>query len=464
MDAVKSILPTLVLDSVAPMVDQASDLALIIEWYSTEHFKFAAAMAIPFLMNVFSNIYHWWKWDSTNEKKYTWILLLLQLWPIYRAFKLVSNTYKKNPNAKKEKLKFEREIVSLEPFLEAVPSLIVMMFALHTTKSGCKSCEKNEDAVIGDSPTLFWATFIISLLTSTLGVCKYLLNGPCSLIPKYGYLDGMFTCNFLLAYLAVLFTLSAKAIVASLFFDTDNMIYSSVCEQDSWNPLIQYENKTSNETTQLEIIAPRSSFRSLLASFGLVFLPQLILSVSSILYATGCNKTFFKTVAQYPQLVLISIFTHFTVGSRSILSCSSEEKEGKRRQLGVSKPLTMVNGIITLIFYALGTCFSVSNRCGEIGEFNQRIAALVGLITYLGLPGVFFTFLFFSYCSSCFEELDTNYIDFNNKSHSIQINDSFPRNNASKHQEKFQQAILASTLKKVRKNLQYTLCQNQNFT
>ena len=104
MDAVKSILPTLILDSVAPMVDQASDLALIIEWYSTEHFKFAAAMAIPFLMNVFSNIYHWWKWDSTNEKKYTWILLLLQLWPIYRAFKLVSNTYKKNPNAKKEKI------------------------------------------------------------------------------------------------------------------------------------------------------------------------------------------------------------------------------------------------------------------------------------------------------------------------------------------------------------------------
>ena len=35
MDAVKSILPTLILDSVVSMVDQVSDLVLIITWYST---------------------------------------------------------------------------------------------------------------------------------------------------------------------------------------------------------------------------------------------------------------------------------------------------------------------------------------------------------------------------------------------------------------------------------------------
>ena len=75
----KNVLPTLVFDVAVPTADQISDLFLIIRWYVEDHPNYATAMLIPFLMNVCSNYYHWWKWDTSFEKWFTWILVLLQL-------------------------------------------------------------------------------------------------------------------------------------------------------------------------------------------------------------------------------------------------------------------------------------------------------------------------------------------------------------------------------------------------
>ena len=105
MEAVKSIIPTLILDCAVPTIDQISDLMLIIRWYVTGHDKFASAMALPFLMNAISNIYHWMKWDSKEEKKFTWLLVILQLWPVYRALKIIYHIYKKAPNIEQEREK-----------------------------------------------------------------------------------------------------------------------------------------------------------------------------------------------------------------------------------------------------------------------------------------------------------------------------------------------------------------------
>ena len=76
------ILPSMIVDVGVPFMDNVSDIRLILKWYTTGHVKFAIAMLIPFLLNVTANIYHWWKWDSNTEKKYTWLLIILQLWPI----------------------------------------------------------------------------------------------------------------------------------------------------------------------------------------------------------------------------------------------------------------------------------------------------------------------------------------------------------------------------------------------
>ena len=107
---IMSIIPTLLFDVGLPFADNVSDIRLIIEWFSTGNWKFAISMLIPFLLNVCANIYHWWKWDSKREKMFTWILIILQLWPIYRAIKLIIKLLKKSQELKKKKRSLKRTL------------------------------------------------------------------------------------------------------------------------------------------------------------------------------------------------------------------------------------------------------------------------------------------------------------------------------------------------------------------
>ena len=116
LSLILSILPMLVLDVALPLSDNVSDLALILRWYLSGHAKYATGMLIPFLMNVCGNIYNWWKWDSKKEKKFTWMLLILQLWPVYRAIKVIILIFKKDPHAEEAKNKFECQIAGLEAY------------------------------------------------------------------------------------------------------------------------------------------------------------------------------------------------------------------------------------------------------------------------------------------------------------------------------------------------------------
>ena len=130
LNLLMSALPTLIFDVAIPFSDNISDLSLIIQWYIAGHWKYATGMLIPFLMNVLANFYKWWRMDSIKEKKYTWILVILQLWPVYRAIKLIRCIYKKDPQIEEKKRLFTQDIAGLEAFLESVPSLLVMFAVL----------------------------------------------------------------------------------------------------------------------------------------------------------------------------------------------------------------------------------------------------------------------------------------------------------------------------------------------
>ena len=136
--------------------------------------------------------------------------IILQLWPVYRALKIVNAVHKKDPKAGEEKERFNQQIVSLEPFLESIPSLMVMTFAVFSTDFN----DENENAIFGDSRTMFYINFTISSLTASFGMTKYLLTGPCRLIPIHGYLNGVISWRFLLAYITILLSLMAKTFLA----------------------------------------------------------------------------------------------------------------------------------------------------------------------------------------------------------------------------------------------------------
>ena len=64
--------------------------------------------------------------EKPEDKKWSWILLFLQLWPQWRAIRIIRLLYRNDPRAVDKKKTLNSEITSTEPFLEAWPSVMIM--------------------------------------------------------------------------------------------------------------------------------------------------------------------------------------------------------------------------------------------------------------------------------------------------------------------------------------------------
>ena len=104
--------------------------------------------------------------------------------------------------------------------------------------------------VFGEYSWIFWPTFFTSLFSSTLGIMKFLRNGPCQLLPNSGFLDGFFQFGNILAMLSTLFCLLGKGHL---------LIFA---------PLLLWKNYESTET---EIL-----YESWIVWICLSMLPQLM--------------------------------------------------------------------------------------------------------------------------------------------------------------------------------------------
>ena len=61
--------------------------------------------------------------EKGPKKRFTWILVLLQLWPQFRAVMVIIRLGKRKSNAEKEKKAFKRVLTPLEPYLESLPQV-----------------------------------------------------------------------------------------------------------------------------------------------------------------------------------------------------------------------------------------------------------------------------------------------------------------------------------------------------
>ena len=52
-------------------------------------FRWGISLTIPILLTFCFTTIHWWKMESKEGKCWTWVLVLLQLWPQYRAIRLI---------------------------------------------------------------------------------------------------------------------------------------------------------------------------------------------------------------------------------------------------------------------------------------------------------------------------------------------------------------------------------------
>ena len=150
------------------------------------------------------------------------------------------------------------EVSSLEPFLEALPSLGVMLYISIT------------------EPHLFYSSNNKINLTRTYWVTSFsmtlfLKGGPCFFIPRGGCLSGIATWRFAAVFIVNMYGLHSKI---------------------AW---------------------PREGF-NLVANIFCVYLSSAIIALFSLYQGLGGWRNTTRMVVNYPPLIILPIFGHFTFG------------------------------------------------------------------------------------------------------------------------------------------------------
>ena len=78
----------------------------------------------------------------------------------------------------------------------------------------------NEESKDLPKLTLFWFTLSLSIISSSLGIIRFLMHGPCRLLPNYTLFGGYATIGFSILLINVITALIGKFLLAI------GMIYS----------------------------------------------------------------------------------------------------------------------------------------------------------------------------------------------------------------------------------------------
>ena len=122
-----SFIQHIIFDILLPTADTFGDVNFAISAFSTQHYGISCLMITPVFFNVLFNAYMWktTTFDSTNERRFTWILVGLNIWPQYQIAKLLISIIKSKENWKERQTKIKNQISYIEPFIEAIPQYII---------------------------------------------------------------------------------------------------------------------------------------------------------------------------------------------------------------------------------------------------------------------------------------------------------------------------------------------------
>ena len=107
-------------------------------------------------------------------------------------------------------------IFFVEQFTEAIPQTVVLL----TYHSMYVKQLFNEESKDLPKFTLFWFTLSLSIISSSLGIIRFLMHGPCRLLPNYTLFGGYATIGFSILLINVITALIGKFLLAI------GMIYS----------------------------------------------------------------------------------------------------------------------------------------------------------------------------------------------------------------------------------------------
>ena len=354
-------------------------------------------MTVPLLLQFVSTIYKWIKIEKREDKKWSWIFLILQLWPQLRAIRVIRLLYKNDPKANDQKEEFNSEVGCIEPFLEAWPSFIIMTIICFSTLAGPDQ-GVNREAVFGNSLPKFFAPYGISAFSCCFGITKLLQIGPCPVLSEEGILGGVLNCRFIIHFLAVMYSTLTKAVCIAFV-----MVIS---KSDNENGMPIFGNGLPNAVRYSALL--------------LLFLPNLAMSIFSIAKSTGFSKNFFEVLFRYPALWLLPVATYFVIGPQdvTVASCLCNNKSVSYRHLGISGSLTAFNLALTFGIYIptilIGFPMDFLRLDAPLWFFTPFVLVLV-------LGWIFTGLSFQYYCCSDQYKMNNHYINVDRDHNRIQI-------------------------------------------
>ena len=224
--------------------DQYSDIRFALVLFGNGHTYWALAVISPAVLNFAFTLYSWYYLEPRNQKLYSWMFLVLQLWPQLCALRIIIAIVNKRSEWKKDKAMMERSIGLLEPFLESIPQTIILTSLLYLTFCQKPSCKKSTRLIIGNNVLVFSVTYASSIIGAGLGLVTFLKIGPVKTLPSI-----FPNIPYLLTLISVLGTIVAKGLLLVIITLHSATFFSSIIPP---RPLSYIENMKCTKVTVME--------------------------------------------------------------------------------------------------------------------------------------------------------------------------------------------------------------------
>ena len=200
-----TILQHTIFDILLPTSDAFGDIKFAISAFYSQNPGIGCLMILPVVLNTAFTFYKWFSTDhdTQKEKRFTWLLVVLNLWPQYQVLKLILLILREKSKDIWEPVqdKIKREISFIEPFVEAIPQFFVSAAVFNLLIIRSRSIEFDDTAaffglsghiwevneikqVFGattlgiDNKIMFPLSMMISTLSGVKSIVDYLSNGP----------------------------------------------------------------------------------------------------------------------------------------------------------------------------------------------------------------------------------------------------------------------------------------------
>ena len=393
-EAVKTSFPTLLFDVILPSADTVSDILMVFNWYILGSIEYATALLMPILANYIMNWNVWWRIETKEKKKFTWILVMLNIWTQAKGLKVIIRSFQDIKKAKKKKTLLLKEIGNLEPFFESIPSIFILTFcwvlSLRVNVEDCLSCSgdctKSADCathfaeLFGDMNT-FIITYALSIFSGAFGIAAYLKNGPLAVLPQDGFLDGIITWRFGVVFLTAGFSLFSK------------ISFTIIAIKSPYVTAIENISTTHGNSSVVPMVYDSNSFLSMMGIFTLFqILPHLLLVMIGSGLSLGFNKSWAKLFHFYPSMNMLPIFTYLTPGPKSITKNIWKGVRTNRNQIEISTKFTLINMLMTLSFYII--MIGIFNSGLNLSNIQGRFWTFFQIFLVFLVCGILFNVLF----------------------------------------------------------------------